>query len=220
MSFQILRGPGLTDRSYSSFGLSGRPESRVVYGNPASAGFLGSVPPSRIGKFGGPEDTLKSMAAAALGKRGEQSPVVRRFTESVVRDIHPKDYLGEILAIRNVLLQPSPTRGPTPLFKYMNDPRHVEWIKDPQRQVEEIEQSGCAVVDCDEIACMAATMALQLGREAEFVALGFAPGQLTHVGARIKEPKSDAWIWVDAVAGPRERAAAATAKEVLTYSLD
>jgi hypothetical protein len=162
----------------------------------------------------------RSEVRSIYGKRGEQSPVVRRFTESVVRDIHPKDYLGEIIAIRNVLLQPSPTRFPTPLFKYLNDPRHVEWIKDPQRQVEEIGESGSTVVDCDEIACMAATMALQLGREAEFVALGFAPGQLTHVGTRIKEPKSDAWIWVDAVAGPRERAAAATAKEVLVYSLD
>lgn len=217
MSFNIVRGQDLNIRSDSAFG---RTEARALYGKPARSGMLGSVPLSRIGKFSGPQDTLESMARAALGKRGEQSAVVRRFTESVVRDIHPKDYLGEILAIRNVLLQPSPSRFPSPLFRYLNDPLHVEWIKDPQRQVEEIGETGGTVVDCDEIACMAATMALQLGRVAEFVALGFAPGQLTHVGARIKEPKSDTWIWVDAVAGPRERAAAQTAKEVLIYSLD
>jgi hypothetical protein len=102
----------------------------------------------------------------------------------------------------------------------MNDPRHVEWIKDPQRQVEEIHDKGTTTVDCDEIALMAATMALQLGREAEFVALGFEPGALTHVGARVREPKSNSWIWVDPVAGPREREAAETAREVLFWSLD
>jgi len=189
------------------------------FGAGAHVGFLGSVPLSRIRDFKGPEDTLKAMGRLALGPRGEQSHVVRRFVEWVIRDVWPKDYLGEIIACRNVFLQKSPARQGM-LFRYLNDPRHVEWIKDPQRQVEEIEQSGSTVVDCDEIACMIATMALQLGREVEFVALGFAPQQLTHVGARVKEPKSDTWIWCDAVAGPREREAAQTAKEVLTYSLD
>ncbi len=46
------------------------------------------------------------------------------------------------------------------------------------------------------------------------------PKQLTHVATRIKEPKSEKWIFVDPVAGPREREAARTAKEILTWSLD
>jgi hypothetical protein len=155
--------------------------------------------------------------------------VVRRFTEWATEDVFPKDYLGEILAIRNIFLarvpvsrQPGAAPGPPtkPLFRYMNDPRHVEWIKDPQRMVEEIALNGNTTVDCDEISVMAAVMGLQLGREVEFVALGFAPKQLTHVAARIKEPKSEKWIFVDPVAGPREREAARTAKEVLTWSLD
>jgi hypothetical protein len=159
------------------------------------------------------------MERLALGPRGEQSPVVRQYTEEIVRDVWPKDYLGEILAVRNSFLQQSPKR-PGRLFRYMNDPRHVEWIKDPQRMAEEIDQYGSTVCDCEEIALMAAVMGLQLGREVELVALGFSPRQLTHVGARIKEPKSNTWIWVDPVAGPREREAAVTAKEVLFWSLD
>jgi hypothetical protein len=170
--------------------------------------------------FRGPRDTLASMAKIALGPRGEQSMLVRQFTEAVTREVWPKDYNGEILAIRNVFLQPSPTHPNRKLFRYMNDPRHVEWIKDPQRQIEEIQEHGSTTVDCDEIALMGAVMALQLGREVEFVALGFAPRQLTHVGFRVKEPKSGRWIWVDPVAGPREREAAATAKEILRWSLD
>jgi hypothetical protein len=178
------------------------------------------VPPSRIGPFKGPKDTLVSMERMALGPRGEQSPVVRRFTEAVIRDVHPKDYLSEIIAIRNVLVQPSPMRPPTPLFRYLNDPRHVEWIKDPQRVVEEIDTFGTCALDCDESVVFGATMALQLGREVELVALGFQPRQLTHVGFRVKEPKTGKWIWIDPVAGPREAEAAHRAKEIVFHSLD
>lgn len=182
---------------------------------------LGRAPENtRFSGFTGPKDTLKAMERIALGPRGEQSPVVRQFTEYVVKDIWPKDYQGEILAVRNCFLQPSPTRPGARMFRYANDPRHVEWIKDPQRMVEEVAQQGVCVADCDEIALLGATMCLQLGREVELVALGFAPRQLTHVGYRVKEPKSNRWIWVDPVAGPREREAAETAKEVLFWSLD
>ncbi len=189
---------------------------------PFAGSFLGRVPESvRMTQFKGPKDTLKAMTRIALGPRGEQSLLVRQFTELVIRDVWPKDYLGEILAIRNVQLQESPFRKGARLFRYANDPRHVEWIKDPQRMVEEIHDQGSTVVDCDEQALMAAVMGMQVGREVEFVALGFgASGNLTHVGTRIKEPKSGRWIWVDPVAGPREREAAASAKEVLTWSLD
>lgn len=187
--------------------------------------FLGPLPErANIQPFRGPHDTLAAMARMAHGPRGEQSHRVRQFGEMITRHIQPKDYLGEILAVRNVFLQPSPfvkLTGPgTRLFRYQNDPRHVEWIKDPQRLVEEIDQFGSTTLDCDEIALLGATIQLQQGREAEFVALGFAPRALTHVGYRVKEPKTGTWIWVDPVAGPREREAAATAVEVLPWSLD
>lgn len=190
-------------------------------GGRQGSGFLGQMPAqSRMSPYTGPRDTLAAMERVALGPRGERSYLVRQFTEKVTQHVAPKDYLGEIIAVRNVFLMPSPWAPGTPLVRYMNDPRHVEWIKDPQRLVEEIHERGTTIADCDEIALMGATMALQLGREVEFVALGFSPGELTHVGFRVKEPKSNVWIWVDPVAGPREREAAATAKEMLPWSLD
>jgi hypothetical protein len=160
------------------------------------------------------------MSAMALGDRGERSPVVRQFTTWVLADVWPKDYLGEILAIRNVFVQPSPMRPGTPLFRYTNDPRHVEFIKDPLRQVEEILQHGTTAVDCDESAMMAATMALTIGREVEFVAMGFGGDALTHVAVRVKEPKSKKWILLDSVAGPRETEAAHRARKILVWNLD
>jgi len=185
-------------------------------------GFLGAAPPTTTKAFRGPKDTLSLMAKVVLGDRGEKSQQVRQFVEFVLRYVQPKDYLGECLAIRNCFTQPSPfpaAKG-APLFKYINDPRHVELVKDPQRLVEEINQFGSALCDCDEYAAMAATMFLLIGRKVELVALGFQPGSLSHVGVRVQEPKSERWIWVDGVAGPREREAARTAKELLIWSLD
>jgi hypothetical protein len=96
----------------------------------------------------------------------------------------------------------------------------VEYIKDPQRLVEEISEQGSTQCDCDELTILGATMCLQLGREVEFVAAGYGKGELTHVGYRVKEPKSGRWIWCDPVAGPRERDAASNAVETLNWSVD
>lgn len=184
-------------------------------------GFLGALPTARVTpSFDGAPTTLEAMRRAILGDRGERSPLVRAFTEWVTRDVWPKDYLGEILAVRNCLVQMSPWRPGTAMLKYSNDPRHVEWLKDPQTIVEEIQQHGAAVVDCDEsFGVLGATMLLQLGRAVELVAVGYGPA-LTHVGVRAVEPKTGRRIWFDTVAGPRERDSAATATQVLVYSLD
>jgi len=160
------------------------------------------------------------MAEVALGDDGERSATVRQFTSWVVQHVWPKDYLSEILAVRNCFVQTSPWHPGLPLFRYTNDPLHVEWIKTPRRQVEEINQGGVTTVDCDDITTMAATMLLQLGRKVELVALGFEPDSLTHVGVRVEEPKSGRWIWIDPVAGPREREAAQRAQEMMVWSLE
>lgn len=181
-------------------------------------GTFGDDPPVRVTAFRGPAHTLQKMAEMALGPRGEHSLKVRQFVEYLCRGLEPKDYLGEILAVRNVFLQRAPSGAP--LIRYMNDPRHVELVKDPQRLVEEIEQFGSTICDCDEMTCLAGAMCLSLGREVEWVALGFAPGELSHVGLRVREPKSARWIWLDPVAGPREAEAAAKASTVKFWSLD
>lgn len=193
--------------------------NRPRYQATSLGGWFGDSPPSRVTPFKGPRHTLQKMADMALGPRGEQSIKVRQFAEMVVRHLEPKDYLGEIVAVRNVFLQRSPYNG-APLFRYVNDPRHVELIKDPERLVTEIDLYGSTTCDCDEITCLAGTLCLTLGREVEWVALGFAPGQLTHVGVRVREPKTNQWIWLDAVAGPKEAEAAASAKTIKFWSLD
>lgn len=155
-----------------------------------------TAPPHSIRPFRGPEDTIAEMSRMVVGPRGEQSIVVYRATEHVVRGLQPKDYLSEILAIRNWVAEK---------VRYKNDPLAMETISDPERLIGEIAQHGRATADCDDIGTLMATMQRQVGREAQFITVGFGrPGKFSHVFVRVKEPKSGRWIVCDPVAGLNE----------------
>lgn len=157
---------------------------------------LAATPPHTIKPFRGASTTVATMIQQVKGARGERSVLVRGVTERVVAGLQPKDYLSEILAIRNWVAEKT---------RFLNDPLTTEWVKDPQRIVEEILAHGISTVDCDEIASLALCMCRQVGREGEFVTVGFgSPGRFSHVLARVKEPKSGAWIVIDPVAGTDE----------------
>jgi hypothetical protein len=176
------------------------------------AGTLARNPPNTLAGFQGHPDTLRAMVRAAHGPRGEQSILVRSVTEEVVGDLQPKDYLGEILAIRYWV---------TEHIRYVNDSLHVEIVKDPQRVIEEILARGRAAEDCDGIALMIAVMCLQVGRVCEFVVVGFGePGHYSHVFVRVKEPRSGQWIVCDPVAGSDERGMLDRVTTFYTKSLD
>jgi hypothetical protein len=154
------------------------------------------APPSSLAPFHGPDDTVGELRRAVTGERGERSVVVYQATENVVRGLQPKDYLSEIIAIRNFVA----TRT-----RYKNDPYTTEWVSDPQRLIEEISKHGRAVGDCDDIAGLMATMVRQLGREARWVTVGFQAGAPhTHIFTIALEPKSHTWIVLDPVAGVQE----------------
>jgi hypothetical protein len=169
---------------------------------------LADRPPQTLRAFHGPPDTIAEMRRAALGPRGEQSAVVNSVKNSIVRDLEPKDYLSEILAVRFFVAE---------RIRYSNDALHVEQVQDPERLCDQIIKYGKAVGDCDDSATLIATLCLQLGREAEFITAGFGkPGHYTHVFARVKEPKSGRWIVCDPVAGPDE---ASMIRRVTTYKI-
>jgi len=142
--------------------------------------------------------------------------LVRGMTERVVGSVYPKNYAGEILAIcywvaSHVL--------------YLNDPLHVELLKDPQRLVEEILHSKASPPhtrgDCDDIATLIAAMALQCGREAQLVVAGFkGRGHFSHVFVRVHDPKADDYIVCDPVAGSRVRQMLQRIKTYQIWSCD
>ena len=154
---------------------------------------LAFSPPHQITGFNGPTTTLEGMVRAVQGPRGEASLLVRSMTEEVIGELYPKNYSGEVVAICNWVSE---------YVRYTNDPLHVELLKDPQRIVEEILAKGFARGDCDDMACLIATMSLQVGRHAQFVVVGFqARGEYSHVFTRVQEPKTGKWIVCDPVAG-------------------
>lgn len=166
-----------------------------------------------LGRFRGTPQTLKLMRDYAVGKEGEQSFVVRQYAESIVRQIAPKDYLSEILAIH--------AWTTSPVFRYTNDALHVEQVKSPLRILNEVAQTGRSLVDCDDIATLVAALALTLGRKCEFAVVGFgASDSYTHVFTRIQEPKSREWIIVDPVAGTRDAEMASRVSHFKFYDID
>jgi len=133
------------------------------------------------------------MVELLKGNRGERSTLCRNMKDHIVRELKEKDYLSEILAIRNFAAEK---------LRYSNDALAVEQVQDPERLCDQIIKYGKAVCDCDEVALFIATMCRQAGREAEFVIVGFGEtGSYSHVFTRVKEPKSGQWIVCDPVAG-------------------
>jgi hypothetical protein len=165
------------------------------------------------GPFRGTDATAKLMRDYARGDEGEKNFRVRQWAEMIVKDVPPKDYLSEILALRAWCV--------SPWCRYTNDARHVEQCKTPLRMLGEIESAGVTLVDCDDIATLLASFAMCLGRECEFVMAAFERmGQYTHVFVRIKEPRSGSWIICDPVAGTREAEMARSIKRHAVLSVD
>jgi len=154
-------------------------------------------PATRLTRYRGVKDSITGMKANVLSPRGAMSPIVRLQAEQIVKLVSPKDYLSEILAIRHWVNLHIP---------YLRDPAHVEWMRDPERLVVDIQKQGVVRADCDEYASLIAALWLAVGNEVEFVTAGFAPppAQHSHVFVRAKIPKTNLWIVCDPVAGTRE----------------
>lgn len=60
--------------------------------------------------------------------------------------------------------------------RFTFDPRGVELLKPPDMMLEEIEQRGEAVGDCDDVAVLGAALGRAIGLPARFVLLAFAHG--------------------------------------------
>jgi hypothetical protein len=169
---------------------------------------IADAPPTTIRPFHGPADTVRAMIDAIVGPRGEQSTLVRGVKDHIIREVQPKDYFSEIMAVRNYVHEKC---------KYSNDALGVEQVQDAERLCEQLLKYGKAVGDCDDCAVLMATLFRQLGRETEIVIVGFGrPGSYSHVFVRVKEPKSGKWIVTDPVAGTDE---ASMLRRVTTYQI-
>lgn len=155
---------------------------------------------------------MEEIRRAVTGPRGERSMLLRTVVEGFLAQVQPKDYLSEILGIRNMAAT---------FIRYANDGVSTELVKDPQRLTEEIVGRGRAVGDCDDIAAWILAAGRTLGREGVACTVGFGrPGHYSHVFACLKEPKTSKLIACDPVAGSDERGMLQRVKTYRFWEMD
>lgn len=121
---------------------------------------LAAIPGGKAGVM----DTLRAMRRMVLAAKGDFS--IRRKAEQIVSHIGPKDWAGEVRAIHDYVRD---------RITYRLDPVDAEMVRTPAKVLED------GVGDCDDKATLAAALLRSIGHPARFVAVGFAPGELTHV---------------------------------------
>ena len=184
---------------------------------PSSKLFTPQAPgaqPMKTETYRGVGHSVSAMMEAVLSPRGAWSPKVRLYAEKICKNVAPKDYLSEILAIRYWVLDKVP---------YINDPVHIEWIRDPEAMLEAIEKEGKVRADCDEITGLTTALLLCVGRRCQFVTAGFLPPPAphSHVFGRAEIPGlRDKWVVYDPVAGSRENTMLTKIKSYKTYEVD
>lgn len=108
--------------------------------------------------------TLKQMSA--LTKEGKRDISVRITAAELCRNLPQKDFFGEILSCF-AFVQDN--------IRYTRDIRDVETLHTAKRILEQ--EYG----DCDDKCILLASMLESIGHPTRFVAVGFQPGEYSHV---------------------------------------
>lgn len=108
------------------------------------------------------DDTLRVMRT----KANEAKKTLRPLAEKICRSVEPGDYNSEIQALYHWVCAN---------IRYARDIHDVEYVKAPLRLLES--KQG----DCDDIACLLASLCMAMGNEARFLVVGFEDGLPSHV---------------------------------------
>lgn len=83
--------------------------------------------------------------------------------------------------------------------RYQDDPPGRELVRHPLQMLASIATAGYAVGDCDDVATLAATLALLMGLEVRFVVVRFRGAEtFGHVYAEVKGRAGDSgWVDID-----------------------
>lgn len=92
------------------------------------------------------------------------NPLVVSRAKDIVQFAGPKDRLAQAYEIKNYLLEHT---------QFIRDPRGVELIHTPERQLRTIDQQYYIQIDCDDFAVLSAALGKAIGLPAKFVILKF-----------------------------------------------
>lgn len=161
--------------------------------------------------YKGTKHTVENMIRLVKESQGDM--VLRRFVENLCRGLRPKDYVSEAAAIYYWSCKN---------LRYMRDPRLVEMLKSPRYILENYKVGGC---DCDDLSVWISSCCSIAGMPVRFVTVGFKPRSLTirpaytHVFASAQDVKSNKWMVLDPVAGPRTEAMLKSVKQAAIYDV-
>lgn len=119
-----------------------------------------SIPEGKAGV----QTTLKIMSD--LTKAGKTNPAIRQRATSLVQDLKSKDRIGEIRRLFNYVQNS---------IRYVRDIHNVETLHFAEQVMSQ--EYG----DCDDKSVLLASLLESIGHPTRFVAVGFAPGEYSHV---------------------------------------
>lgn len=114
----------------------------------------------------GTRRTLELMAQAVRAATRDPQQKVRNQTLAIVAGLPSRDFNGEVVAVYDWF---------TTHVRFVRDVEGIETLQTPARTLELL--TG----DCDDQAAALAAMLTTIGFPTRFVAVGFEPGQYSHV---------------------------------------
>lgn len=138
------------------------------------------LPPHKHVPYEGTKKTIKEMVKAATGRRGAQSLRVRTLAEDVVRFIEPRDKLSQLAALYYWY---------EANHNYLGDPTAAEMVKDPEAAVDEVEEKGAFVGDCDDAATVLSGLAESIGIKTRPMRVGFRKPVILTLGSYRGRPR-------------------------------
>lgn len=122
--------------------------------------------------------TLKAMRQKAL--EGKKSAAIRQKALELTRYLRPKDYLGEVRV----------------MWEYVKDRiRYVRDIQDVETVADAAQTMYDGQGDCDDKAVLLSALLGAVGHRSRFAAIGFRPGDFSHVIAQT--PIGGKWTWLE-----------------------
>lgn len=115
-----------------------------------------------------------------LTRSGKKTPLIRELALRIVNPIPPKDWRGEITAIRDYVRSN---------IRYTRDIRGVETLQSP------VQTLRLRAGDCDDMAILTASLLESIHHPTKFTAIGFAPNQFCHVYPQTKIAHK--WVTVE-----------------------
>lgn len=117
-------------------------------------------------------DTINAMRAKSI----EARKTLRGLAEQICAKIESGSYNDEIMALYCWVRQN---------VAYRKDIVDVEYVRAPQRLIDDVKRNGQAQGDCDDMACLLASLCMTLGHEARFVVLSLDGGGPNHVVCQV-----------------------------------